>query len=97
MRIAIDATILNRENTGTGFYIINLISGLRKINDKNKQYYIFIKKDLVGDVLDISGDNFHVINVDFQPRFFRVFWQFIIFPFTSVSYTHLTLPTNREV
>lgn len=82
MRIAIDATILNRENTGTGFYIINLISGIRKINDKNNQYYIFIKKDLVGDVLDISGDNFHVINVDFQPRFFRVLWQFVIFPFT---------------
>ncbi|MCL6087381.1 MAG: glycosyltransferase family 4 protein [Actinobacteria bacterium] len=86
MRIAIDATILTRENTGTGFYIINLINGLKRISDKKNEYYIFISKNLVGDIVDISGDNFHVINVDFKPRFFRVIWQFIFFPFTLKRY-----------
>ena len=82
MRIAIDATILSNENTGTGFYIINLIKGLGKIKDKNLQYYIFVKKDLVPDVVDIAGDNFHIIDIDFKPRFLRVIWQFLFFPFT---------------
>lgn len=82
MRIAIDATILTRENTGTGFYIINLINGLKRTNDKKNEYYIFVNRNLVGDILDISGENFHVINVDFKPRFFRVIWQFFFFPFT---------------
>ena len=82
MRIAIDATILSNENTGTGFYIINLIKGLGKIEDKNLQYYIFVKKDLVPDVVDIAGDNFHIIDIDFKPRFLRVIWQFLFFPFT---------------
>lgn len=82
MRIAIDATILSNENTGTGFYIINLIKGLGKIENKNLQYYIFVKKDLVPDVVDIAGDNFHIIDIDFKPRFLRVIWQFLFFPFT---------------
>ena len=82
MRIAIDATILSNENTGTGFYIINLIKGLGKIEDKNLQYYIFVKKDLVPDVVDITGDNFHIIDINFKPRFLRVIWQFLFFPFT---------------
>lgn len=82
MRIAIDATILSNENTGTGFYIINLIKGLGKIKDKNLQYYIFVKKDLVPDVVDITGDNFHIIDINFKPRFLRVIWQFLFFPFT---------------
>ena len=82
MRIAIDATILSNENTGTGFYIINLIKGLGKIEDKNLEYYIFVKKDLVPDVVDIAGDNFHIIDINFKPRFLRVIWQFLFFPFT---------------
>lgn len=82
MRIAIDATILSNENTGTGFYIINLIKGLGKIKDKNLQYYIFMKKDLVPDVVDIAGDNFHIIDINFKPRFLRVIWQFLFFPLT---------------
>ena len=36
MKIAIDATIVRDEITGTGFYITNLINGLKEIESTQK-------------------------------------------------------------
>ena len=80
MKIAIDATIIRKENTGTGFYIINLINGLAKIKDGN-DYYIFMNNKLSKEFFNFENNNFHIINKNFKNRIFRVIWQFFLFPF----------------
>ena len=82
MKIAIDATIIRKENTGTGFYIINLINGLAKIRDDN-DYYIFMNKKFANEffIFNFENNNFHIINKNFKNRIFRVIWQFFLFPF----------------
>lgn len=80
MKIAIDATIIRKENTGTGFYIINLINGLAKIKDGN-DYYIFMNNELSKEFFNFENNNFHIINKNFRNRIFRVIWQFFLFPF----------------
>ena len=80
MRIAIDATIIRKEITGTGFYIINLINGLREIDDSN-EYYIYGNKLMLNDFIKVKEKNFHIIHKSFKNRIFRVAWQFFIFPF----------------
>lgn len=80
MKIAIDATIIRKENTGTGFYIINLINGLAKIKDGN-DYYIFMNNELSKEFFNFENNNFHIINKNFKNRIFRVIWQFFLFPF----------------
>lgn len=82
MRIAIDATLLRKENTGTGFYIINLINGLLKLNDDNNQYYIFIDEDLAAQYFDFNRNkNFYILDKKFKNRIQRVLWQFFFLPF----------------
>ena len=80
MRIAIDATIIRKEITGTGFYIINLIDGLRKIDNYN-EYYIYGNKWILNDFIKVEEKNFHIIHKNFKNRIFRIVWQFLIFPF----------------
>ena len=80
MKIAIDATIIRKENTGTSFYIINLINGLAKIKDGN-DYYIFMNNELFKEFFNFENNNFHIINKNFKNRIFRVIWQFFLFPF----------------
>lgn len=81
MRITIDATILRKENTGTGFYITNLINGLGEV-DKSNKYYIFGNKYLLEGLVKVENDNFEIIHRSFKNRFFRIFWQLFIFPFS---------------
>lgn len=79
MRIAIDATIIRKEITGTGFYIVNLLNGLVRYGASH-EYFIFCDKDLLADYIEINKDNFHIIHKRFRNRIFRVFWQYFIFP-----------------
>jgi len=82
MNIAIDATLLRKENTGTGFYIINLINGLLKTSDDSNSYYIIIDKEFSGLFFDFNGrKNFHILDKKFKNRIQRVLWQFFILPF----------------
>lgn len=80
MKIAIDATIIRKENTGTGFYIINLINGLAKIKDGN-DYYIFTSSIQSKEFFNFESSNFHIVNKNFKNRIFRVIWQFFLLPF----------------
>jgi glycosyltransferase involved in cell wall biosynthesis len=82
MKIAIDATILRKENTGTGFYIINLIKGIQNIHSKDHEFLIYMNRELVGNILDIYDERINIINVNFKVRFFRVLWQLFILPFS---------------
>jgi len=79
MRIAIDATIIRKEITGTGFYIINLLNGLTKIDNLNK-YYIFGDKQCLEEFIKINKKNFIVVNKRFKNRVIRILWQYFIFP-----------------
>jgi len=61
MKIAIDATLLRKENTGTGFYIINLVNGLLETSDDKDSFYIIVDKELAGIFFDFKGrKNFHI-------------------------------------
>jgi glycosyltransferase involved in cell wall biosynthesis len=80
MKIAIDATIIREEITGTGFYITNLLNGLAKIDDLNK-YYIFGDKQCLEEFIKINKKNFIIVNKRFKNRVIRVLWQYFIFPF----------------
>jgi len=80
MRIAIDATIIRKEITGTGFYITNLINGLIKIDNLNN-YYIFGDEQYLRKYIKIDKDNFKVVHKRFKNRIIRVLWEYFIFPF----------------
>lgn len=79
MKIGIDATIIRKENTGTGYYIINLINGLQKV-DKVNQYYIFVDENAISDFINFKNSNIEIINKKFKNRFFRIFWQLFLLP-----------------
>ena len=82
MKIAIDATIIRKENTGTGYYIINLIDGLTCLDIKNTyKFYIFIDKNFLNYLSILPVDRFIIIHKRFKNRFFRIFWQLFIFYF----------------
>lgn len=80
MKIAIDATILRSQNTGTGFYIINLLNGLIKY-DKENEYIIFGNKEVIEKFVFLNNKNFRIENVLFKNRIVRVLWQLFILPF----------------
>ena len=80
MNIAIDATILRRQNSGTGFYIINLITGLLEVDEDNK-YIIFGDKEIINKLVYINKKNFTLENAKFKSRIIRVFWQLFVLPF----------------
>jgi len=79
MKIAIDATIVREENTGTGFYILNLLNGLLKIDEKN-EYIIFIDESVAKNMLKIKKSNFKIINKVFKYKLTRILWQLLILP-----------------
>ena len=79
MKIAIDATIVREENTGTGFYILNLLNGLLKIDAKN-EYIIFIDESVARNMLKIKKHNFKIVNKVFKYKLTRILWQLIILP-----------------
>ncbi|MCL4385561.1 MAG: glycosyltransferase family 4 protein [Actinobacteria bacterium] len=79
MKIAIDATIVRKENTGTGFYIINLLNGLLKKDNKN-EYIVFIDGNVANKLLKIKKDNFKIINKNFRYKFSRILWQLFLLP-----------------
>ncbi|MBC8390244.1 MAG: glycosyltransferase family 4 protein [Actinobacteria bacterium] len=93
MKIAIDATIVRKENTGVGFYVINLLSGLCRADDHN-EYYIFMNKNLLSELSIIKKKNINIIHKNFKSRFFRIFWQLFILPFNlrsmKISLLHST-------
>ena len=80
MNIAIDATILRRQNSGTGFYIINLITGLLEVDEDN-EYIIFGDKEIINKLVYINKKNFTLENAKFKSRVIRVFWQLFVLPF----------------
>ena len=80
MRIAIDATILRSQNTGTGFYVINLLNGLMKY-DKENEYIVFGNKEIIKKFVFLNNKNFRIENVIFKNRIVRVLWQLFILPF----------------
>ena len=80
MKIAIDGTILKEQITGTGFYIINLIAGLIKIDDEN-DYFIFTDEIVYRSFIKIDKSNFHLVHKKFKNRIVRVLWQWFILPF----------------
>jgi glycosyltransferase involved in cell wall biosynthesis len=79
MNIAIDATIIREEITGTGFYITNLLNGLLKIDDKNT-YYIFGDEKFLKINLGTEKNNFKIIHKRFKNRIIRVLWEYLILP-----------------
>ena len=67
MKIAIDATILRSQNTGTGFYIINLINGLLKTSSDSDTFYIIIDNYLADIFFDFKKrNNFIVLDKKFN-------------------------------
>ena len=80
MRIAIDATIVRSQNTGTGFYIINLITGLLNANTDN-EFIIFGDKDIIDKLVHVNKKNLSIENVKFKSRISRVFWQLFVLSF----------------
>jgi glycosyltransferase involved in cell wall biosynthesis len=80
MNIAIDATIIREEITGTGFYITNLINGLIKIDNFNN-YSIFGDEEYLKRHIKIDKLNFKIIHKRFKSRVIRVLWEYFIFPF----------------
>jgi glycosyltransferase involved in cell wall biosynthesis len=81
MNIAIDATIIREEITGTGFYITNLINGLVKIDSLN-DYYIFGDEENLKKYINIEDkNNFKIIHKRFKSRIIRVLWEYFIFSF----------------
>jgi len=80
MKIAIDATILRSQNTGTGFYVINLLNGLMKY-DKENEYIVFGNKEIIKKFVFLNNKNFRIENVIFKNRIVRVLWQLFILPF----------------
>lgn len=94
MKIAIDATILRNQNTGTGFYIINLITGLM-LHDKKNEYIIFGDKNIIQKFLKIDKKNFKIKNIKFKNRVFRVLWQwFFLSHFLKKQNAELLHSTN---
>ncbi|MHB8276106.1 MAG: glycosyltransferase family 4 protein [Candidatus Humimicrobiaceae bacterium] len=79
MKIAIDATIVRKENTGTGFYILNLLNGLLKVDAKN-EYIIFIDESVARNMLKIEKNNFKIVNKVFKYKLTRILWQLILLP-----------------
>ena len=80
MKIAIDATIIRDEITGTGFYITNLINGLKEIDNLN-HYYIFGDEKYIIKHINLKGiENFKIIHKRFKNRFIRVLWEYFILP-----------------
>ena len=70
MKIAIDATIIRKENTGTGYYIINLIDGLTCLDIKNTyKFYIFIDKNFLNYLSILPVDRFIIIHKRFKNKF----------------------------
>ena len=80
MKIAIDATILRSQNTGTGFYVINLLNGLMKY-DKENEYIVFGNKEIIKKFVFLNNKNFRIENVIFKNRIARVLWQLFILLF----------------
>lgn len=80
MKIGIDATLIRKENTGSGFYIINLIDAVSRLDRKNV-YYIFTNKDSFELFIKEKQPNLIVIDKKFRGRFSRVLWEFFILPF----------------
>ena len=80
MKIAIDATILRSQNTGTGFYVINLLNGLMKY-DKENEYIVFGNKEIIKKFVFLNNKNFRIENVISKNRIARVLWQLFILPF----------------
>ena len=70
MRIAIDATLLRKENTGTGFYIINLINGLLKIDGKTENKTSDIINNNKGDDKDSHNEYYVILNERDSENFF---------------------------
>lgn len=79
MIIAIDATIIREEITGTGFYITNLINGLIKIDNSNT-YYIFGDEKFLKRHLKTEKNNFKIVHKRFKNRIIRVLWEYFILP-----------------
>jgi glycosyltransferase involved in cell wall biosynthesis len=80
LRIAIDATIIRGEITGTGFYIVNLLKGLSRIDNSN-EYFIFGDRKNIEKYGFKERKNFKIEDRRFKNRIIRVLWEFFIFPF----------------
>jgi len=77
MRIAIDATVLDRKMTGTGRYLLNLLKEI-PLQDHQHDYFLFSRKKLPVD------SNFFIsipVGPDFLPeKLFSIVWLNLIFP-----------------
>lgn len=80
MKIGINATLVKEQNSGSGFYIINLINSLTKFDKKN-EYYIFINRNFYDVFIKNKKSNFIVIDKRFKNRIIRVLWELLILPF----------------
>lgn len=80
MKIGIDATIIRTEITGTGYYIINLVNGLKELTlVNNHKFFIFIDRCFLSYFNNLPSERFIIIHKKFRNRFFRIFWQLFIF------------------
>lgn len=80
MKIGIDATLVRKENTGSGFYIINLIDAVFRLDSSNV-YYIFTNKNNFELFIKKKQPNLIIIDKKFIGRLSRVLWEFFILPF----------------
>jgi len=77
--IAINGLFLNKENTGGGRYLTDLINGLRPYS-KNFNFFLFLKNRAIQQ-FNASPD-FHYINCGIIPtlRLYRIFWENLFLP-----------------
>ncbi len=102
MRIGFDITAIPRAKSGVGFYVLNLLKALAKI-DKENTFYIFSKKE--DELLvDFEADNFHTIWHSMSNRLLRLGWEQTLLPRHISKYKlnifhspHYTVPLKCRV
>lgn len=81
-RIAIDMTSTQKNKTGIGRYIKNLVEALHEIDSIN-EYFLFIHDDDL-DGFTISHNNFTIVPVNskiLRKTYLRIIWEQLVLPF----------------
>jgi glycosyltransferase involved in cell wall biosynthesis len=83
IRIAFDATSLQRNKMGAGVYIFQLLSALA-IVDQNNLYYIFTSPENI-ETIGIKQSNFNFIPVILLNRIARIAWEQTALPLQIIN------------
>lgn len=98
MKIAIDCRVLNKGITGTGRYLMNILTALPDI-DHHNEYYLFSVKDII---LDKNYYNIVIKNYKLPYKIFSPFWMNKIIPSLLKKYNidvfvspNIVLPSSK--